>query len=371
MDPLTRLLVRPGARFTCHADGPCCSSIHALGPILPAEVLRLGPEGRRWTAPDDSVGGLAFRFDARDSCHFRQDDGLCGVHARLGVAAKPATCRRFPYALVDAPDGLRVTTPHRCPCRSLGVRAPLTPALVREEIAIDGVPLPVVARVGPSVRIDGAREQPFEHWRTLEAQLLTRLAEGEEPARVLAVTPFPELTRGDWEDFADTLADGALDSSFAVARAWVGDAIAHLLAGAPAPRRDRPWGPAFERVARRVPAAEPVRPMLADWLADELWSLDWVRSGSFARGRLDLATRLELVKLLARTLARRGARADLATAEALLMVDVVGHSEHWDEATRALPARDPRDEAPRFTPTVWGAPRPDSPRKPGARSGRR
>jgi hypothetical protein len=349
------LRIRPGARFTCHADGPCCRSIHALGPILPAEVLRLGPRGRRWTEHDDSVGGLAFRYDARDSCHFRQDDGLCGVHARLGLAAKPAVCRRFPYALVDAPDGLRVTTPHRCPCRTLGDRAPVTAEVVWREIAIDGMPLPISGRVGARLRLDATGELPFERWRTLEAQLLARLAAGDDPARVLGVTPFTPLVRADWEDIADTLSDGEPDSSFAVARAWVGDAIASALDGIPMRGdRERPWAAAFDRVARRLGVEQPARTMLADWLADELWSLDWTRLGSFARGRLDLATRLELVKVIARTLAARGRRGDLATAEALMIVDVVGHSDHWDEAANALPARVPRRAPLPFRPTRWG-----------------
>ena len=76
--------------------------------------------------------------------------------------------------------------------------------------------------------------------------------------------------------------------------------------------------------------------MMADWLADEIWSLQWTQFGSFARGRRDLATRLAMVRAIAGAMAAQGVRADRATAEALLVIDVITHSEHWYPVAQAL-----------------------------------
>ncbi|HTA19539.1 MAG TPA: YkgJ family cysteine cluster protein, partial [Polyangia bacterium] len=107
------MLVRPGARFTCHADGLCCSDIHVLGPIEEAELVPLRALGHRIVGRDASVDGWAFRVGETGACPFLESHNLCRVHATRGPQVKPATCRLFPFYLVGTPAGVRVSTSHR------------------------------------------------------------------------------------------------------------------------------------------------------------------------------------------------------------------------------------------------------------------
>jgi hypothetical protein len=70
--------------------------------------------------------------------------------------------------------------------------------------------------------------------------------------------------------------------------------------------------------------------MLADWIADAIWSLEWTGRGDFALARADLATRLAIARWIAAHLeSREGARADRATAEAIAVAEIVGLSDAW------------------------------------------
>ena len=116
------LRVRPGARFTCHGDGLCCSDVHLLGPVTGDEARVLNAIDERilaWSG-DDRV--LVTTVDGR--CMFA-GAGVCELHARLGPEVKPASCKQFPFMLVTTPTGGRVTTEHRCPRQPEARRAPL------------------------------------------------------------------------------------------------------------------------------------------------------------------------------------------------------------------------------------------------------
>lgn len=332
------LRIRPGARFTCHADGLCCATIHALGPVAGPELVQLrrrAPEAVRWHLDFHTY----MMATTAQHCVFLRRDRLCAVHARFGLEAKPATCRKFPLGITATPQGRRVTTAHRCPCRTLGERAPLDPAAVDRELRRPGQPLRSDRRAPARMPVAPGRRTSFARYAHLEARLLRRLARGDEALAVLRARPFAPLRGTSWSEVADELREPpevGEGSFYDRMRAWVGDALAHLVLGQAWPTRARPWRRYFDRSEARSPRVDDPEAMLNDWLADELWSLEWLRHGDLARARRDWACRVALLRALTTRLRTLGVRRDRAMAEALMMIDAVCTAEHWDAVADGL-----------------------------------
>lgn len=333
--PAPRLLVRPGARFVCHADGLCCSDVHALGPVTPPETVPLQRLMKDPVTTEPAVGGLGLRI-AAGGCVFLRSDNLCRVHAELGVDAKPATCRRYPFNLVATPRGLRVATPHRCPCRTLGARPLLTEADVNREINIQGTPLEPDHRVGDSVRWARGQRLSFDAWCERESVMLRHLAQQDAVGDVLQAPPFAELEGASWPRVAASLQTPMDATAFEVAKQWLAHAIWAQVQQRPWPTLPRPWARFFDAAEKRIEPQQSADALFADWMADEIWSLQWTLFGSFARGRYDLATRLALARILADRLGAVGLVPVRAAAEALMIVDVITHAQHWYPVVRAL-----------------------------------
>lgn len=51
---------------------------------------------------------------AGSHCRFLQLDRLCSIHREMGYAAKPTTCRLFPFVVTDTPEGRFVGTSFYC-----------------------------------------------------------------------------------------------------------------------------------------------------------------------------------------------------------------------------------------------------------------
>lgn len=118
----------PAFSFTCVGCGSCCTCQN-IGPLSPTEVERVkqsdhpalvelrervaGGLFRRAQQEDGSGVQLVCRQVAR-GCVFLADDGLCVMHAALGVEGKLTPCRMFPYRLIQTPDGVDVTVLPEC-----------------------------------------------------------------------------------------------------------------------------------------------------------------------------------------------------------------------------------------------------------------
>ena len=318
------LIVRPGARYACAGDGLCCADAHLLGPVSPPEARALRAEHPGATYREQ--GFVLLRTKRDGTCTFLTRGGRCEIHHS---PLKPRTCHRYPFLLTATPEGGRVGTDHRCPCRSMGAR----PALRVEdaEAALRGPAgrLSVDLRVEGSVRLAPRRAISWSSWRAHEAELLERLAEGERVEQVLDAAPFPELRGLSWLQVGLDLADDHTEMRWARAHQWAGDAIL-ALQGHPLPGvRARPWRDAFDRAEARTPELQSQEAMLADWIADAVWALEWTTRGSFALARRDLATRLAMARWIAARLAAEGAREDRAVAEAIAVVEMAGLSETW------------------------------------------
>jgi Fe-S-cluster containining protein len=102
------------ARWSCHACGACCHGLVVeLEPFeearIDASLYRdiLGEEGfveEAFIDPEQPARRvLRQRKDAEGACIFLRPDGLCSVHARQGMHAKPDACQIFPYMVLSIP----------------------------------------------------------------------------------------------------------------------------------------------------------------------------------------------------------------------------------------------------------------------------
>jgi len=267
---------------------------------------------------------------ADGGCVFLMADQRCSVHAQSGPEAKPDGCRRFPLGLVATPNGGRITTDHRCPCRTMGDRPEIQPEDVESSVS-DGGSRPVADRRIKRIPMSPGEELKFADWEPIEAEYLNRLQGREALHEILDAEPFPALHGSSWDKQADEFIDARDGTQFGVAMAWVGDTISALQNGRNPRAPGRPWTAAFDRAQARSPKAGTSREVFGDWIADEIWSLKWAEDYDFALARQELATRLAIAEDICARLRADGARADRAAAEAVMMVEVVGESDFWTE----------------------------------------
>jgi hypothetical protein len=324
------LIARPGARYTCFGDGLCCTDIHGIGPLTKKEVAAMRRIDRKSAGWNDDHDDYMLNTAADGGCVFLMSDMRCSVHAKLGAEAKPDGCRRFPLGLVATPVGGRVTTEHRCPCRTMGDRPQIRVDDVEVSVS-DGGSRPVADRRIRRVPVDARKTVKFAEWEAIEAEYLRRLGSREPIRRILQAEPFPALRGSSWEKQADEFVEARDGSQFGVAMAWVGDTIGVIRDGRSPRQPGRPWAPAFDRAEARSPKPQTSREVFGDWIADEIWSLKWAEDYHFALARTELATRHKIAEDVCARLREAGVRADRAAAEAVMLVEVVGESDFWVE----------------------------------------
>ncbi len=333
---LRPLLARPGAAFECHGDGLCCSDIHSLGPLTRSEARSLNLIAPRIVVPSDYAGGpvLAPRLDG---CCLFLGEGRCELHAALGSAAKPEGCRRFPFGLAATPEGGRVTTEHRCPCRTMGRRKTLVAESAAPSLTNNAGRLSADHRIR-RVRLSRRKTVGFSDWLTIEAELLTGL-ERRNPEAVLDSAPFPKLRKLTWKEvYTEMIEDGDDGTRFGATLDCFGQTVRSLCEQKRPRPIDRPWASFFDRAEQRATEIRPAREIYADWIADEIWALEWlVRGGTLRRARAALSTQLAIARDIGRRLGRNKVRSDRAAAEAVMIVATVGSSQWWRDVLKAFP----------------------------------
>lgn len=331
------LLVRPGARFDCVGDGLCCSDIHAVGALTDddCEMLAVISEDAFDRHEGEDAAVMMMRSDT-GHCVFWSEAG-CALHSQLGPELKPSPCIQFPYALTATPVGGRISTQHRCTCRTLGP-LPLVTAEVARPCLLDssGELKPEHAVFG-EVKWSETETLSFAEYAERESKLIEALLGAESLSKVLDAEPFPALEGTSWGAVADELLTFEGSSQAAVASRWFADAIGFLVERRERTETARPWAAAFDRAGARV--VEPVSPnkVFGDWIADELWSMRWTHWGDLARARAEWATRLAIARRIAGWLDISTPKKDnLAAAEAVMIVEVIGTTDPWEKVLAAF-----------------------------------
>ncbi|MBI4956063.1 MAG: YkgJ family cysteine cluster protein [Myxococcales bacterium] len=332
------LLVRPGARFACSGSGFCCRDLHRLGPLSLDDVARLARLAPGAVVDDADGHGPKLRI-VDGHCSLL-DGSACSLHREHGAIAKPSICRRFPLGLWATPLGGRVVTSHRCPCRTLGDRPPLSAAEAVRSLRDGRGRLRPDGRTPRQLCLRGDEAIPFAAYAALEAELLLPLARGDYPADVLGLAPeLPRLGRGSWREVgASFRAVRARGDAGAEALGWFGDALASL-AGDPAVGvATRSWQRAFDEAEARATRPAAAEVVIGDFLADLMWGLHWTVRGSFERFTAELlALWLGALAVTARLVAA-GHGAERAAAEAVMITELAAQSGLWWDAVRAFEA---------------------------------
>jgi len=340
------LSVFPGAAYACHGDGLCCTDVHVLGPLVPAEaraLRKISPAVLVGSAKDPDGQGPALRTTDEGACVFLGRD-RCELHAALGAAAKPSFCQRFPLFLTATPAGGRIASQHRCPCRTVGPRPPLEAERAAASLRNAGGRLHADHRVPSLIPVGRKGKATFEDWLALEERLLAGIRRGEGVAATLEVDLLPAL-RGPrcWKDVEAELFEDAddVDTRFGAAMAWFAHGLRRLRrrrgnGGKSPPFHRRPWAPAFDRAeARGEPTTDRAEDLIREWVAESIWSMAWAEASTFHVTRHDLAIRSAVAWEIARTLLAEGVRPDRAGAEALTVVELVGTSDWWGDVVEA------------------------------------
>lgn len=84
-------------RYECRGCGACCKG-HGIGlDVAGGQLVQLLARRPAIAAFLRRRGEAITAFNPRDRCWFLADDGLCRVELEDGRAAKPASCRLFPF----------------------------------------------------------------------------------------------------------------------------------------------------------------------------------------------------------------------------------------------------------------------------------
>jgi Fe-S-cluster containining protein len=84
-------------RYECAGCGACCKG-HGIGiDVTAGQLVQLVAKRPELAAFVRRRGDAVTAFNPRDRCWFLADDGLCRVEVEDGRAAKPASCRLFPF----------------------------------------------------------------------------------------------------------------------------------------------------------------------------------------------------------------------------------------------------------------------------------
>ncbi|HEY0479573.1 MAG TPA: YkgJ family cysteine cluster protein [Kofleriaceae bacterium] len=84
-------------RYDCRGCGACCKG-HGIGlDVAGGQLVQLLARRPAIAAFLRRRGDAITAFNPRDRCWFLADDGLCRIEVEDGRAAKPASCRLFPF----------------------------------------------------------------------------------------------------------------------------------------------------------------------------------------------------------------------------------------------------------------------------------
>ncbi len=84
-------------KYDCRGCGACCKG-HGIGiDVTAGQLVQLVTRRPEIAAFIRRRGDAVTAFNPRDRCWFLADDGLCRVEIEDGRAAKPASCRLFPF----------------------------------------------------------------------------------------------------------------------------------------------------------------------------------------------------------------------------------------------------------------------------------
>jgi hypothetical protein len=220
----------------------------------------------------------------------------------------------------------------------MGEREAITAMGVEEVLTNAGGRLWADRRIGSRIRIAHRRTVSFARYRAIEDEMLAALELGQLGA-VIGEGALPAREDALWEELANVLdRDTEFPSRWSLMQRAFARAL-RALAGEPMRAFDRPWAESFERAERRSNEVRDPDAMIADWIADVIWALEWASTTTLAQVREELGIRAAIARRIAEHLGEQlGVRADTAMAEAIAIVEVTGLTEAWTTTVAQLKA---------------------------------
>jgi lysine-N-methylase len=225
--------------WDCHQCGTCCTDYWV--PVSEEERKRIESQG--WDKEPEFQGIPLFvrygwwkrkyRLNQRegDRCIFLSDEGLCKIHAKFGLEAKPFACRLYPYILVPHGDHWRVSLRYACPSAAANKGRALTEQLGdMKELAVEmekwderpGYRHPEGPGLGDPPALQMGQRVSWNDLHLFVSALLSMLQDRDNPlprrmlkclglSRLCKQAKFDKVTGGRLKDFLD-LVSTAVDA---------------------------------------------------------------------------------------------------------------------------------------------------------------
>jgi Fe-S-cluster containining protein len=233
--------------YRCAGCGACCKGLGIGLDVAGGQLVQLA-RARPGLVPFLRRRGDAITaFNPRDRCWFLADDGLCRIEVEDGRAAKPASCRLFPFNRVFVLGAVTVVDYNSviCPLR-LGGDDPIAHADVLAELVAIRDP----AIVGTALPAEPGAQDVLERERALAPASFAAAAAG---------TIDPQLAGGE-----DAVGAAFVAITGAPWRAPGAATLAAALTLVPSLRFNELWGPRQYAPRRAVQSALPA--MTRAWL---------------------------------------------------------------------------------------------------------
>ncbi len=177
--------------WDCHQCGVCCHG--SIVPLNLADAERL--RSQQWgNEPEFENTRLTVRHRAAASslrlahrddgaCVFLNEDGLCRIHSKFGVEAKPSVCQTFPLQLIPREKHAVLTIRRACPSAAadlgdtVATRLPNVKKLVRDGHLKADATAPPAFKTGE-----------YRQWRTIQTIL-------DESGQLLRDQRYPPVRR--------------------------------------------------------------------------------------------------------------------------------------------------------------------------------
>jgi Fe-S-cluster containining protein len=149
-------------RYDCRGCGACCKGLGIGIDTASGQLVQLVTKRPELAAFVRRRGDAVTAFNPRDRCWFLADDGLCRIEIEDGRAAKPASCRLFPFNRVFRAGAYTIVDYNSviCPLALVGDGGGVTHDEVRAELATIRDPAIIGTQLPPDDALF-AREAAF------------------------------------------------------------------------------------------------------------------------------------------------------------------------------------------------------------------
>ena len=168
------VLLENEEKWDCHQCGFCCRG--SLIPLSNLDAERLQkqkwneqPEYQRLrivTGDRAAESGFRLAHRADGSCVFLNEDGLCRIHSKFGIEAKPTICQTFPLQLISHEHQAVLTIRRACPSAAADLGRGVSNQLAFIKGLVRDDRLEAQSKSPPLLKIGEARD-----WRTMRSVL--------------------------------------------------------------------------------------------------------------------------------------------------------------------------------------------------------